>query len=323
MSMQSSDFDLFQQQIQELYQAGDYQQALATVIERSDDFPDYQHLLNYWRITLAARNGDTAQALTVLEQVLSTDFWYEELLLRKNPALKELQGDDDFEALVAVNQALYEKDRLGLYPLLILRPEGSCKSGGAPCPLLIGLHDNASVAADSLPFWGLAGSAGWLVVAPQSTQAMWKNAYRWDDRSETERQILEQYATIETGYAVDHQRLVIAGHGAGGDAAIWLALGGKLPLRGFIAFGPDGPFLEELSQAADLIVSNPNPDLRGVIIIGEEDENAPMTKIRILVKGLEKLGIDCMVEIVPEAGRDFTPEYNEVLLSALAYLEDT
>jgi predicted esterase len=318
--MQAHNFDAFQQDIQELYQNGEYAAALALVNGRADDFPDYRHLLYYWRITLSARLGDHEKALHLLREVLLTGFWYGEPLLRRNPALDTLQGMETFEELVTLNQALRQRDLEHAYPLLILRSEGRCQAGGAPCPLLIGLHANACLARDSLPFWQPAAQAGWLVAAPQSSQAMWKDAFMWDDRQAAGRQIREQYDSLLAGYAVAAGQVVLAGHGLGSELAIWLALAGEIPASGFIAIGPDGPLIGNPDEWEPSIAAATQRGLRGYVIIGAEDATISPENVRALVRRLERSGIACQLEVVPGAGRDFVPDYAESLLRGLAHL---
>jgi predicted esterase len=320
--MEAKDFNSFQQDIQSHYQSGDYAASLSLVIEHGDDYPEYQHLLSYWRITLLTRIGEMDQALDYLREILLTGFWYGEALLRKNPALSALQGMETFEELVALNQALHQRDSEHVYPMLTLRSAGKCEAGGEPCPLVIGLHANACMAADSLPFWQPAAHAGWMVAAPQSSQAMWKGAYMWDDRQAAENQINELFISLTQSYAIDPDNIILAGHSMGGDIAIWLALTQDFPIRGFIAIGPDGPFLESMEEWAPQFASRGLNNARGYIIIGAEDATIAPENIRKLTEVLNQNGFDCQLDSIPGAGRDYSPDYGEALLRGLAYLVD-
>jgi predicted esterase len=318
--MVTKDFEAFQQEIRAYYQKGEYAAALALVSERASAYPDQRPLLNYWRITLSAEVGNSTQALDLLRSALLSGFWYSEALLRRNPALKSLQSMPAFEELVALNRSVRQRDNENTYPLLTLRSEGRCQAGGAPCPLFIGLHANACMAADSLPFWQSAAQEGWLVAAPQSSQPMWKGAYLWDDREAAERQIQEQYASLLKQYAVDSERVVLAGHALGGDLTIGLSLERKLPVLGFIAIGADGPFVQERDRWKTRIAASAPGKLRGYLIVGAKDANNHQENLRKLATYLNQHGIPCELEIVPDAGHDFAPAYAQSLLRGLAFL---
>jgi len=321
--MQSLTFEELQSQIEELYQEGMYAAALELVNEQFDSFPQHRQVLYYWRIVMSARIGDENQALNLLQEALDSGIWYGEVLLRKSPSLQSLQGNSQFERLVELHQDLSQRDQQETFPLLILRPKDKCQAGGEACPLLLALHANASNAQGSMSFWRPAASAGLLVAAPQSTQAMWPGAYVWDDRSESEREIKKHLATLHDQYAIDPRRIILAGHSMGGEIAIWLALKGEIPVRGFIAFGPGGPFMDDLTKWEPLLFENITENLRGYLIVGENDDSISQENVAILSAMLNEQGIPCEFEEVPNAAHDFTPGYESVLLRALKFVLKT
>ncbi len=318
--MEFSTFEELQARFQKLYAEAEFDEAMQLLTEQEARFPEYEHLLYYWRIALAARLSDTSQAIALLTDVLRSGFWYGETLLRKSPALKPLQGLPEFEKLVALNQDLQEKDLARQFPLLILRAEGRCKREETACPLMIALHANAGTAKDSVAFWKPAASAGWLVGAPQSSQAIWKEAYVWDDLDRSRQEIQKAFGALTEQYAVDAQQAVLAGHSMGGEVAIWLALTGAVPATGFIAFGPDGPFMNDLESWLGVIHVNQNPNLRGYLIVGEEDDSVSHEAIQDLVEMLNQGGVVCELEEVALAGHDYAPEYEDSMLRALAFI---
>jgi predicted esterase len=320
--MQPLTFDELQTQIEELYQEGKFSAALDLATAQFEYFPQHRHLLYYWRIVMSARVGDEDQALALLKEAFDTGVWYGEALLRKSPSLQTLQGNSQFEHLVELNQELRQKDQQKIFPLLTLRPKDKCQAGSEPCPLLLALHANASNAQGSMGFWQPAASAGWLVAAPQSTQAMWPGAYVWDDRQISQREIKKHFATLQEQYAIDPRKTILAGHSMGGEIAIWLALKGEIPVRGFIAFGPGGPFMDDLAKWEPLIFENLSENLRGYLIFGEDDDSISQENIVTLNAMLNEHGIYCEIEEVPAAAHDFIPAYGAVLLRALQFILD-
>jgi predicted esterase len=318
--MQSLTFNELQTQIEELYQEGKFAAALDSATEQFEHFPQHRHLLYYWRIVMSARLGDNDQSLDLLQEALNAGVWYGEVLLRKSPSLQALQGDLQFERLVELNQEMRQKDQQESFPLLTLRPEDKCQAGSDPCPLLLALHANASNAQGSMGFWQPAASAGWLVAAPQSTQAMWSGAYVWDDRSTSEREIKKHFATLKRQYAIDPLKTVLAGHSMGGEIAIWLALKGETPACGFIAFGPGGPYMDDLTKWESLLFENPTENLRGYLIFGEDDDSISQENVVTLGAMLNDHGIPCEIEEVPAAAHEFIPAYEATLLHALNFV---
>jgi predicted esterase len=318
--MEERTFEDLYGQLQRLYQGGEYAQALQLATQALEDYPDQRTSLDYWRMTMAARIGDTAQTLWVLAEALERGQWYSELLLRRSPSFKTLQGEPEFEKLVALNQAVAEHSSQTVFPIFTLRPEDRCRRGGPPCPLLLGLHTNAGTVQSSLGFWRPAATAGWLVAAPQSSQAIWKDAYMWDDRETAEVEIQRHYATLRQNYAIDPQRTILAGHSMGGEVAVWLALRGAIETQGFLAVGPGGPYMDDLAEWNPLIKNPARHGLRGYFIHGEKDSSIPRENIRRLVEKLIAAGIACKLEILPDQGHDYTPVYDDAILRALDFL---
>ena len=312
--------DDLQTRLQQLYYAEDFRGALDLAAAGKNRFPDHSFLLYYWQITMAARLGDPTQAILLLHEVIQSGGWYAETLLRRSPSLKSLQGDEEFEALVLLNREQQERNQEQIYPLLILRSEGQCQSSKSPCPLLLALHANASTAQASIPFWRPAASAGWLVAVPQSSQPMWKDAYIWDDRDFAMQEITRHFSALSKKYFIDPTRVVLAGHSMGGEMAVWLALSAALPARGFMAIGPAGPFLDALENWQPLIEASQGTGMRGYIAVGREDNTIPLNNIRKIVGQLNKAGIACQLEEIPDVGHQYSVEYEASLLRGLKYI---
>lgn len=314
-------FEDLQARFQELYREQAYQEALELATGGAESFPEYSHLLYYWRISSAARLGDNDLAIALLKDILQTGFWYGEVLLRKSPALKSLQGNPAFERLVELNRQLQEQDPEQKYPLLTLRSEDHCQAGGPACPALIGLHTNAGSAQDSVEFWQPAASQGWLVGVPQSSQAMWKGAYVWDNYEIAESEVRKALESMVEKYAIDQTRVILAGHSMGGETAMHLAMEGGVGTHGFIAIGPAGPFMDDLDRWLPVIHAGQNLGLRGYLLVGEEDESVEHEHIRMLYEMLNQNGIPCELEEIPLAGHDYSPEYESAMLRALEFVD--
>lgn len=319
--MHFSNFNELQDRIQKLYQNGDYAAALDLATSQTGSFPEQLPLLSYYQIAMTALAGKPQQAIATFRTLLDSGFWYNDVLLRKSAALSSLQRLPEFEALIERNQQNRAEDQSHLFPMLILRSQGRCQAGDSPCPLLLGLHAHSSTAQASLNFWRAAASAGWLVAALQSSQPIWKDAYVWDDHEFAEQEIKKHVVSLNRQFAIDPGQIILAGHDRGGEIAIEVCLKDAITTKGFIAIAPTGSSIEEPGSFATLLQERPKKDLCGYIIIGGEDGLIPKAGIRSLVKMLEKAGIPCELEVVPNAGHTFIPEYTSSLFRALEYIQ--
>jgi predicted esterase len=315
-------FDALQARLQELYGTGDAAAALELLSAQTPNFPEYQPLLVYWQSVLEAQLGNSSGSLRLLNAMLDHGVWYSDVLLRKSPAFQALADDPDFQALMRRNQALHEADPIPKIPLLTVRPANRCQPGGPGCPLLLALHANYTSAHTALPFWQPAATSGWMVAALQSTQILWRGAAVWDDLQAAREEAQRNFNTLQSQYALDLERLVLAGNGQGAETAAWLALSGSLPAHGLILIGQNGPFTENLDRWSGLLADYGGPDLRIYLILGEEDDSADPGQLQHFAELLRENGFPSEYEIVPQLGADDAEGYDSSVQRALDFVVD-
>jgi predicted esterase len=88
----------------------------------------------------------------------------------------------------------------------------------------------------------------------------------------------------------------------GGDLAIRLTLTGTIPVCGFIAVSPGGPWMNEPEKWQSLIDDARHNDIRGIIIHGKEDQAIPRKYIQTLTNMLNNGGIPCKFLEYPKLG---------------------
>lgn len=287
---------LLEQSLEVLRQAfhqKDFARALNLVAEIETQFPEEKTLLYYWRMVLYASQGNIELALQTLSQALQEAHWYSDVLLRKTPALKTLQGTPEFEQLVAQNDTLRNAELEHEYPLLLLREPGGCLSEERKCPLIIALHAHASNPQCAATLWQSVAQEGWLVALPRAPQVMWKGAYGWEDIPEIERELTLHLRSLEERFALDMERLILGGYGKGADLAIWLSLRGKVPAPGFLAINPLGLWMEELEAWRNHLRVNTSIIWRGVILFNPHEIKQDKSAYEALAEEFHQADMTC------------------------------
>jgi predicted esterase len=304
----------FEQEFYRLCGDGDYAAAYALVTREMGRFPAWAQSSYYnWRMCSACLIGEPDLALRIFEEALAAGHWYDEAGLREDADLATLQGRSEFERLVAISLGRREAALASAKPeLKVFEPAEVV----APLPLLIALHGNQSNLAESAERWQPATERGWLVAAPQSSQPMGPGVFGWNDREWAVREVERHYAALREQYAIDHERVVVAGFSMGGGLAIWLALSGALPARGFVGVGAFLPTIESIAQ---LLEAGGGRGKRAYLVASQRDV-ACYEIARTLAQLLPRNGVPCELELHPDLGHDFPPEFERGLLTALEFL---
>jgi len=305
------------EQMIEHFQNKEYQQALDLIFYESSNFPAERILVDYWKMCSAARLDNRALVYQVAEQFHADGLWYGEVIWRQTPSFKKLQGEEDFERLVAASKKVMEADPVASQSVLLkyLPEDHSSKS-----PLIIALHGNQYKASDTVPFWLPAVSQGYVLAVPQSTQAVYKDAYIWDELEISFADVKACYAKIQADTAFDKNHVILAGHSMGALIALHMALTGMLNLRGFIVNGAAIPFREAQDELEALLPLACERGLRGYFIVGENDFDISQAENQWFFEKLKSAGIACEIETVPGTTHDYSPAYDSAFLRALNFI---
>ena len=298
----------------EHFQNKQYAEALELILAEGDNFPDDRMDADYWKMVSAARVGNKQLLLEVARKSLTDGLWYSEFLWRQSPSYAPLQGDPEFEQIVAESLEAQKRD-MPSEPVVITKLPANHSDQS---PLLIALHGNQSSAAKTSPFWEPAILDGWAVAIPQSNQAMQKDALGWDGLETSFAYVKERFDALDIPF--NSKKVVIAGHSMGGFVAIRMALEGMLPVRGFIVNGPGVPYLDEEEKLQKILSQAKERGLRGYFIIGDKDDAIFADKVVELAEKIKAAGIPCEVEIIPDATHDHNPAYDPALCRGLAFV---
>ena len=120
---------------------------------------------------------------------------------------------------------------------------------------------------------------------------------------------------INVGKILDLERTIVGGLSAGGELSIWLALSGTIPVQKFIVIAPGGQWMNEPEKWQPLIDDSANRNVKGMIILGEEDKAIPHKSIERVVDMLNNGGISCEYIKYPGLGHWYPPDFNDILSS--------
>jgi predicted esterase len=311
-------FEELQQQFVEYHGKPETQQAAYDMLtEAVPHFPEQANILYNWRYCAAALLGKSDLALEIMQASIDAGFWWGEDYLRTDEDLKSLQDLPEFNRLVEVSEGLRQDAQAAAKPVALPLPVPA--DATQAFPLLLALHGNTQNADNSAEFWESAVDQGWLTVLLQSSQVFGPEMYVWDDLELGAREIKTHYQQLCEEHKVDPAQVVISGFSKGGEMAIWLALKEIMPVAGFIAVNPGGPFIQDVDNWLPILEKcKTTSDMRGFFVAGENDPS--VENIKTLHEMLVSRGMKCELVITLEIAHDFPEDFDQVLARALEYL---
>lgn len=311
MSQQS--FDEFATQVFQLHEAGRNAEAYDFVTIEASNFPEEVGYTDFWRACLAALLGRTETALQILQDWVAAGHWVTERRMRDEPDLQSLNGLPAYEAIVATCRERHKAaEAQGAPKLITLLPEQPAQS----YPMLLALHGNNGNAPVTVPHWHPVVARGWILAVPQSSQLSMPDAYVWNDRERATRELQEHYTSLTHEYPINKDRVIIGGFSMGAGLSIRLSMNGAIPACGFIAVGPYIPDVETLKP---FIEASKERGLRGVIIVGDQDKHCYATSLKV-AEMFKSHDIPCKLEVYPDLGHDFPPDFEEKLAEAIVFI---
>ena len=309
--MGEEDFSTTMYQMRDLYEQGDYTEALDVLERVATRFPQ-QGIMYHWKMCLSARADRPAEAIQALRDALAHGYWYPSGLLRDDDDLLSLQGMPEYEELVvdSVKRAT-EVGSNGKPELLVVPPDRNIPG---PAPLLIGLHGNSQNARLAADDWRELHRRGWMLALPQSSQPLTADAYMWDDLECGAAEVESLCTQVIGQQSVDSGRIILGGFSAGGGLAIRLALSGTLKARGFLV---TGPYLRDLQALAPYLDTARSNGIRGYIVMGLRERSDGQDLMRRTAAFLRENGIPCVLDEHPNVGHAFPPDFPMVLDKAL------
>jgi predicted esterase len=305
--MESMTFRELTDQMVALYHQDRKEEALRLIEQNQDSFPEQAARLMFWRMCLLSLTGRSDDVLSVFQQGLDSGLWWHTELFA-DPDLNAVHDLPEFKRLMAISQEKYEQAQGQVErDYTILLPESP--SSGL-YPLLITLHGRNGNKEVDLVQWEMARQRGWLVLSAQSTQPVFQGAYHWDNPARGLDDLYFYYERAAQKYAIDPQRMVIAGFSQGSGMAIYTALKGDLPVRGFIGIGTWWADPNELTSE--------RKDVRGYFITGEKDHT--LDRAHEIQEVLRKNNIEFTEEVHAEIGHGFSTDFGASFDKAIDFI---
>jgi predicted esterase len=307
--MEQMTFQELTDELMRLYPEGKYADALQIVEQNADRFPEHSARTTFWKMCLLSLCGRADDVISVFQRGLDSGLWWAESqfidtdldAVRDLPEFQRLMAESSRKCLEM--QAYIEPART------LLVPEDTSHA----LPLFIGLHGRNGHNDSNLEYWEIARRRGWLVLSPQSRQALYPGGYYWDNSEQGLEDILFHFEEIAKIYIVDRSRIVIAGFSQGGGMAIYSALSGKVGKCGFIGVGA---FIAEPSLLNSL--AGRAKSVRGYFVTGEKDRL--LENIREIQKVLKENNIPFVEEAYPDMGHEFPPDFEKTFDKAIDFI---
>ncbi len=305
--MENITFQQLTDEMMRLYSQGKYTDALETVEQNAHRFPVQVGRTMYWRMCLLSMSGRPNDMIALLRQGLDSGLWWAEQQFVVETDFDPVRELPEFKQLVAESERkrIEMQDQVKPDRTLLLPDDTS-----GELPFLIALHGRNGNKESHLKFWDVARRRGWLVLVPQSRQALFEGAYCWDNSEQGLRDILFHVEEITAAYKIDPKSVVIGGFSQGSGMGIYTALKGNMGARGFIGIGT------WWQNAADF--AGERQTVRGYFVTGEKDHT--LERVREIQDVLKENKIDFTEEVHPDLGHEFPADFERAFDQAIDFI---
>ena len=299
-------------EIYKLYEDGKYAKVLDYFKTNELEFPYGKAALYYSRICAATKLGEYEEAINYLKHIIDEGGWYSEYILTQSPSLKPLQDMAEFKTQLQRSNKISAKALMEDHSITVFPEEGE-----PSYPLLLALHADSGVVEEEIEFWKPMTQKNYIVGMPRSTNVYWsgKDSAYWPDHETATKQIKSYIDGINKIKSISFERAVVGGLSSGAELAIWLALSKTISVNKFVAISPGGQWMNEMEKWQTLIDDQSQNELKGLIILGEEDKVVSHENIRTLVRMLNDGGISCQLLEPPNVGHWYSPDFKNQLFS--------
>lgn len=294
-------------ELMRLYSQGKYAESLEVVEQNADRFPVQAARTTFWRMCLLSLSDRPNDMLSLFRHGLDSGLWWAEQQFVLETDFDPVRELPEFKQLVAEsNRKCIEMQEQVKPDRTLLLPDDT----SGELPFLIALHGRNGNKDSNLEFWDVARRRGWLVLSPQSRQALFEGSYCWDNSVQGLQDILYHVEEVTRMHKVDPKRIVIGGFSQGSGMGIYTALTGKTGARGFIGAGT------WWQNPADF--AGKGNDVRGYFVTGEKDHT--LERAREIQNVLKENNIDFTEEVHANLGHDFPADFQRAFDQAIDFI---
>lgn len=305
--MENMTFQDLTNEVARLYSEGKYPEALEVVEQNADRFPVQAARTTYWRMCLLSMSGRPNDMISLFRQGLDSGLWWAEEQFAIETDFDSVRELPEFKQLVAESnrKCIQMQEQVKPDRTLLLPDDTS-----GELPFLIALHGRNGNKESHLEFWDVARRRGWLVLVPQSRQALFEGAYCWDNSEQGLRDILHHVEEITHTYKVDPKRIVIGGFSQGSGMSIYTALTGKTSARGFIGVATWWQKPDDFAGDGRAV--------RGYFVTGEKDHT--FDRAKEIHHVLKEAKIPFAEEVHPNLGHEFPADFERAFDQAIEFI---
>ena len=302
-------------QIFEYHRLGKWEEALSLLEQYASQFDisAQSASISYWQACFLCLSDQSDEALRILEEGLKRGLWWTEVRLRYDDDLHSLQGNPEYEKLIAECVKRHKQSEAvgAKTSRLIVQPSAEIPT---PYSCLVVLHGYAGNAETTLPDWSPLVKHGWLVVAVQSSQVADMDGFHWVDEDRASADVRQNIDELATTFQLNFEHFALGGYSNGGRAALTLALTSSIRTRYVISVG--GSLRDQTLNALDWDSIRKMGAPRILLIVGERDES-PLTRMTEQAKLFEAKGLDVTLQIIPEMGHSVPSDLPERVIAWL------
>ncbi|MFI7061059.1 alpha/beta hydrolase [Kribbella sp. NPDC050124] len=275
--------------VEEFYEQGFYQEALAVLDEVDDSLLPWRAELTHTRACLLAVLGRPSEALAALQSAAAAGSWWVDALLTDDDDLAGLQELPGFTELLDSSRRL-RTDTPPAAPILQL-PDGAVQG------VVVALHGAGQRATHAARDWASVPALGYALLSVESSQLMSPMYRTWPSPEQARADVASALASLPAD--LQSLPLVAAGFSAGGRVALdWALTGQPRPVAGVVVLAPA---LRQLPDAAR------GPLEPAVVLMGTDDD------LREAVEGDRLSPFGITVEWLPGVGHEFPADFADRL----------
>jgi predicted esterase len=302
-----------QRRFDEAYRAEDWQRAITLGVELDRLVPD-RPVVRYNLACVWALSGDAETAIRWLERAAASGFDRLDHLQRDPDleSLRALEGYSEVVEAVRNNAARRDQAIRRLFesaPILLAAPPNHDPT--VPAPLLVFLHGYGGRAGGYSRHWQRpAAKSGVILVAAQGVRPA-VEGFSWESVDEADTILRLTLDSVRQRYAVDEERIVLAGFSQGGFMA--MALGTRHPelFAGVIPMA--GGFVPEVDSPPPAGIQAP----RYYFMVGSLDRSEASS--RLAAEAFREAGYEVKLRVLPGTGHTFPRDTDRELGKALRF----